>query len=379
MNPSQGRRPPSKSARGRSPAAPPTRRAPARPPSPMEIEDPEERLVQEMLELAFHRAAKVSVSGDSTLQRQRRLALRKIGRASGNLLRQLRIRARPYADDASLGPFRLALLEERWGKGGLQRSLLRVRRAQERLIRLRTEEERKVPRLEERDDIAQAVRRYYGRSASLLREVAPDLLRLREGERLLKDRPSLEGKESTVVVAGYPNVGKSSLLARLTRAKPKIAAYPFTTVAVAVGHAPLGPLGRAQFVDTPGMLERDASRRNPIEREAFLAVREGGPVIVFLLDPSGSCGWPLTDQEALLARLREAFPDREFVEVENKIDLLRHPSSRLKISCISGEGIEALQQRIGELLRERAGGLPPLPPIRDEEFPSEATDEFPPE
>ncbi len=335
------------------------------------IADPRERLVQEMLELAFHRAAKVSVSGDTTLDRQRRLALRKIGRASGNLLRQLRIRTRPFSKDAALGPFRKALLDERWGKGGMERSLLRVRRAQERLIRLRTEEERKVPRLDERYDIAQAVRRYYGRSASLLREIAGDLIRLHEGERLLRDRPSLEGRATTVVVAGYPNVGKSSLLARLTRARPKIAAYPFTTVAVAVGHAPIGPLGRAQLVDTPGMLERDESERNPVEREAFLAVREGGPVIVFLLDPSGSCGWPIGDQEALLARLRQAFPDRVFVEVENKSDLARSSSPRLKISCTTGEGIEQLQERIGELLRDRSGGLPPLPPIRDEEFPPE--------
>lgn len=318
-----------------------------------------------MLELAFHRAAKVATSGDSALERQRRLALRKIGRTSGNLLRQLRIRSRTLSDAESVGAFRRALLDARWGPGALDRSLLRVRRAQERLIRLRTEEERRVPRLAEREEIAQAVRRYYGRSASLIREVAPDLLRLKEGERLLRDRPSLEDQASTVAVVGYPNVGKSSLLARLTRARPKIASYPFTTVAVAVGHAKLGRVGRTQFVDTPGMLERSEEERNPIEREAFLAIRESGQVVVFLLDPSGSCGWPLSEQEALLLRLRDAFPDRTFVEVENKADLERTPSTRLKISCTTGEGIEELLGRVGGLLKGEGTELPPLPPIRE--------------
>ncbi len=352
-------------------------------------------MVQELLELAFHRASKVAVSGDTTLQRQRRMALRKIGRASGNLLRQLRLKGRPFEDEAALGPFRLALLAERWGPGGRERSLLRLRRAQERLIRFRSEEERRIPRMEEREEIARAVRRYYGRAASLLREISADLVRLREMERLLKDRPSLEGPASTVVIAGYPNVGKSSLIARLTRAQPKIAPYPFTTVAVAVGHAPLGPLRKAQLVDTPGMLDRDAEERNPVEREAFLAVREGGSIVVFLLDPSGSCGWPIEHQEALLDKLKRAFPARTFLEVENKADLwvrpavpdpspsssgtpptapsLSHPP-RLRISCLTGEGVEELQERVSELLKESSGGLPPLPPIRDEELPPD-TDE----
>jgi nucleolar GTP-binding protein len=324
-----------------------------------------------MLELAFHRAAKVSVSGSSATERHRRLALRKIGRTSGNLLRQLRLAGHAFEDPETLGPFRRALLEERLGKNAIALSLRRLRRAQERLIRLRTEEERLVPRLEEREQIAQAVRRYYGRAASLLREVAGDLARLEEAQRLLRDRPALDPSSPVVAVVGYPNVGKSSLVARLTRSHPKVAPYPFTTLSVAVGHASIGPLRQAQLVDTPGMLERAEADQNAIEREAFLALGTGGNVVVFLLDPSGSCGWPLAEQEALLSRLKARFPEKTFFEVENKADLGRTGTGRRKISCATGDGVDALMVDLATALQEEGGGLPPLPPLREEEIPIE--------
>lgn len=331
----------------------------------------EEKVVQEMLELAFHRASKVSVSGSSPLERSRRLALRKIGRTSGNLLRQLRIALRPFQDPDLIGPFRLALLNEKLGPGGLEHHLRRIQRAQERLIRLRTEEEKRIPRMEEREEIGQAVRRYYGRSASLIREVAGDLIKLQEVQRLLKDRPSLDPSSPVVVVAGYPNVGKSSLVGRLTKSHPKVAPYPFTTLAVAVGHVPIGSLRQAQLVDTPGMLDRAEATQNAIEREAFLALSTGGNVVIFLLDPSGSCGWSLEEQEALLARLKAKFPEKTFFEVENKADLTRTSDSRRKISCLTGDGVAELMEEVAASLKQSVGDLPPLPPLREEEIPIE--------
>ena len=322
-------------------------------------------LGQELLEIAFHRASTVSVGGKTPLARARHLALRKIGRTSGILLRHLRKRTQPFRVLSDLSPFTRSLLKERLGEGTLERSLSRLRVAQERMISFRTEEERRIPGLTERDAMADAVRRFYGRAASLIREVEPDLLRLDEAARLLKDRPALEGSLPAVVVTGFPNVGKSSLVGRLSSARPRVGPYPFTTVAVSLGHMTLGTEPKLQVVDTPGLLHDAGDTRHSAEREALLAMEAGQGLVLFLLDPTGSCGWPLSRQEELLGRLRARFPDRRFLEVENKADLLRSPSSRLKISCLTGEGLEDLLRTMEDAFREMHPGLPDLPPIRE--------------
>lgn len=261
-------------------------------------------------------------------------------------------------------PFTRGLLREKFGEGNIERSLARLKTAQERLINFRTEEERAIPRMMTREELAAAVKRYYGRAASLMREVERDLLRMDQAKRLMKDRPALEPTTPTVVVAGYPNVGKSSFVGRITTADPKVAAYPFTTLAVAVGHAPLGPMGTAQVVDTPGLMDRN--KTHAAEREALLALEAGGKVVLYLLDPTGSCGWPLADQEALLERLKARFPDRVFIEVENKADVLKTSTTRPKISCRTGDGIDEVVALLKKALESTSPDLPPLPALRDE-------------
>ncbi len=71
-------------------------------------------------------------------------------------------------------------------------------------------------------------------------------------------------------------------------------------------------------------------------------------VIVFILDPSETSGYFMDQQMNLLRSVRENFPDIQIIEVENKVDLLRSGSDRLKISAANGEGTDAL---VDELVR----------------------------
>jgi len=160
-----------------------------------------------------------------------------------------------------------------------------------------------------------------------------------------------------LVIAGFPNVGKSSLVARLSSAHPKVADYPFTTLSIAVGHADLG-FDRLQVLDTPGVLGR-AGRANPAEAEARAAVRGVATVVVFVIDPSETCGYSVEEQERLLARWKEEFPQLPIIAVETKCDLVRRSTDRLHVSAITGEGLTTLESQVRALVRPR-GELPPV-------------------
>ncbi|MCI4351561.1 MAG: 50S ribosome-binding GTPase [Thermoplasmata archaeon] len=305
-------------------------------------------ITAEILDSAFRRAYRVNAHGTSRLDRSRRRALLKIVRSSAVVLRRLHTEVKGLSAK-DLSPFQRSLLDEAYGSGTMPRSLMRLRHAEERIRNLRRDAERELPKLVESDQLADAVRRFYGRLASFVREVEVDVRNLQKARGFLKDRPRLDPGGSTVVVAGFPNAGKSTLIGALSTARPKIAAYPFTTRLVAVGHADLG-FDRVEFVDTPGVLGR-VGRTNPAEREAKTAVRGAAAVVVFLLDPSGTCGYPLADQEALATRWRAEFPSVPILEVETKADLLRRPTERLVISAQTGEGLDELRRRVEALLR----------------------------
>lgn len=314
-----------------------------------------------ILDIAFHRAHAASPHGARGPDRNRRRALLKIVRSSAIVRRQLRLRANPLAD-AKLTDFQIRLVEGASGRGQRARALRRISVAERRIEGLSREAQRDLLHLEESDQIAALVRRLYGRLASHLHEVEPDLQRLEQIRRYLRSRPQLDPATPTVVVAGFPNVGKSSLVAKLSSAKPKVAAYPFTTLAVEVGHADLG-LDRLQVLDTPGVLGR-RGRSNPAEAEALTAVGHAATVVLFVLDPTGTAGYTVAEQEALLERWRAEFPTAELVVVETKADLGAPPSGRRRVSSKTGEGLEELREELEAAVRRH-----PLPP-------SETTEPF---
>ena len=153
----------------------------------------------------------------------------------------------------------------------------------------------------------------------------------------------------TIVIAGYPNVGKSSLLRCLSSAKPEVAQYPFTTKEIHVGHIEKTEryiTSKYQIIDTPGLLDRPLSDRNDMEMQAIAALSHLADLIVFLLDTSETCGYTLKDQKHLLAQIKKIFGDKPLILVESKMDIKKTDSSNLKISCETKEGIDLLLDEI---------------------------------
>lgn len=309
-----------------------------------------------LLDLAFHRASLVNPHGRTKPERDRRRAELKVVRSSATIVRHLHLETRGLRPPA-LGEFDRTLVDQRFGAGTLDRALVRLRRAEERIRRTARESERSIASAEGPEELGEQVRRFYGRLASFVHEIDHDLRTLRDVRGFVDERPRLDITSPRLVVAGFPNVGKSSLVARLSSARPKVAAYPFTTVAIAVGHADLG-FDRLQVVDTPGVLDR-GTRANLAEGEAETAVGRAATAVLFILDPSEGCGYPIDDQEKLLARWREEYPGLPIVAVETKCDLVRRPTVRLQVSAKTGEGLAALWEELRRLLRPREE-LPPV-------------------
>lgn len=196
------------------------------------------------------------------------------------------------------------------------------------------------------EDTAKVRKEAVARISSIVHQVDGQLRFLNDVRNTLRELPDVR-EEFTIVVAGYPNVGKSSFIRLVSSATPEIASYPFTTKGIVLGHRAIGRES-VQLIDTPGILSRPMEERNPIERQAIAALLNIADVILLMLDASGTCGYPLEEQLRLKEEL-ESVARAPIVTVVNKADVLRlegYPN----ISTSTGEGVE---ETLALLLRYR--------------------------
>ncbi|ATZ61599.2 MAG: NOG1 family protein [Methanosarcinales archaeon Met12] len=185
----------------------------------------------------------------------------------------------------------------------------------------------------------------FGRIASVVREIDSDLKFLNEARGKLRKLPAV-ADIPTIIVAGYPNVGKSSFVAWISSAKPQISTYPFTTKGVLVGHFTHDGIGY-QVIDTPGLLDRPLSERNRIELQAISALKHLGDVVLFILDPSETCGYLLDAQKRLLVDIEKELKI-PIVVVTNKGDLRGVDAD---MSTKTGEGVAEIKAQLIEILK----------------------------
>jgi nucleolar GTP-binding protein len=211
------------------------------------------------------------------------------------------------------------------------------------------------------DRMAKLRREFLGRTASVLRRVRREIDFLRDSIPKLRDLPDFDMNSPVVIIAGMPNTGKSTLLSKLTTKKPEIAPYPFTTKGLIIGHRETS-IGRVQFVDTPGLLDRPLSERNKMELQAIAALRHLRGPAIYIMDPTETCGYPLDSQLSLLRELMSSLPKRYLV-VLNKCDIEdgKFPEAEreleemgiraLRISAERGDGLEELISELERVLR----------------------------
>ncbi|PSP84771.1 GTP-binding protein [Halobacteriales archaeon QS_1_68_17] len=188
-------------------------------------------------------------------------------------------------------------------------------------------------------DTARKLRKQaFARLADVVEEVEDDLAALAAARESLRTLPDIRPDEPTIVVAGYPNVGKSSFVNAVTNARNETAAYPFTTRQIRVGHVERDRV-RYQLVDTPGLLDRPADERNDIEAQAVSALEHLADCVLVFVDASETCGYPLDVQLALRDELAGRFPV-PVLTVCNKADQSRAVEADHYTSVTESEGLD---------------------------------------
>jgi GTP-binding protein len=160
-------------------------------------------------------------------------------------------------------------------------------------------------------------------------------------------------------LVGLPNAGKSSLLARISNATPKVADYPFTTLQPVLGTVE-SPDGRQLVVaDVPGLIE-GASEGVGLGHE-FLAHLERARTLIHVIDSSGDADEQWRTIDAELGAYGAGLDERPQIVVLNKIDLEPEPELSIddprivavfRISCATGEGVEEFRRRLFVLVPE---------------------------
>jgi GTP-binding protein len=193
-----------------------------------------------------------------------------------------------------------------------------------------------------------------------------------------KTQPGLPGEErdlrlhlkllADVGLVGFPNAGKSTMISRISAARPKIADYPFTTLVPNLGVVGLSDDRSFVVADVPGLIEGAHAGHGLGHR--FLSHLERTKVLVHLVDVSSASGRDPVQDYDIIARELELFPGRDtsgerlaekpVVAAANKIDALDDPERlrRLErhlqslgiplypVSAATGEGLDRLLEAI---------------------------------
>ena len=159
-----------------------------------------------------------------------------------------------------------------------------------------------------------------GRMCTVIKRVAPSLAYLEQIRQHMARLPSIDPNTRTILICGYPNVGKSSFINKITRADVDVQPYAFTTKSLFVGHTDYKYL-RYQVIDTPGILDRPFEDRNIIEMCSITALAHLRAAVLFFLDISGSCGYTIAQQAALFHSIKSLFMNKPLTIVCNKTDL----------------------------------------------------------
>lgn len=238
----------------------------------------------------------------------------------------------------------------------LQSSLSRLIWIADSVDELSQRTEHKIKKAKTDQTIGFVMNKHLGKVNSLFRRNQECFRKLEQGRRFMNQLPTFEYL-FTVAIAGFPNVGKSTLMRSMTGSKIEIQNYPFTTKGLLFSFLFANEQKCIQLIDTPGLLGR--KQNNSIEERANIVLTEYADAIVFVFDVTESCGYSLDQQIKLCKQIQKQdtplclYFSKEDIfneeDQERKQDVLKQFR---KLSEFSQQ--ETLQEELFRLRRESA-------------------------
>lgn len=159
-----------------------------------------------------------------------------------------------------------------------------------------------------------------GRMCTAVKKMQASLTYLEEVRQHLARLPTISPATRTLILTGYPNVGKSSFMNIVSNANVDVQPYAFTTKSLFVGHMDY-EFVRWQVIDTPGILDHPLEERNTIEMTAITALAHLPAAVLYFVDVSEMCGYSLDQQVQLFHSIKPLFKNKPLIVILNKTDL----------------------------------------------------------
>lgn len=307
------------------------------------------------VDIALNRAKKESSEYKETLkdkdyiERIKRTEEKRIQIISSNLSKPLSRIVKEFPSFDNLSEFYKEMLRIEVGIVELKKALATLMWTEEKVREFSKVYSRKIYGAKDINQIQLMKNQYIGRVSSLFKRNREIFTYLEECRTVLERFPAVKDGLYTVAISGFPNVGKSTLLSKITTSKPKISDYAFTTRSLLTGYDNT-TAHKIQFIDTPGTLNR-ADAENHIERMSYCAIKYACDVIVFVFDP---IQYPYDVQSKLLSRLHEY--GKDIIVYISKDDMYPEQVAELesKLQRHSLAGIFKSPENLLENIQKRA-------------------------
>ncbi|MEM3852432.1 MAG: GTPase [Methanomassiliicoccales archaeon] len=295
----------------------------------------------ELIDYLFSKASKAQGRGGDAAIKSR--AIKKLHTIAAAADRELSSYVTGFPS-LNEGTFEYEMADILVGAVRIKRAIASVQGCRNNIVTLSNRYARIIAKSESVPEIIRAREEAYGRISSLIRGISDELNLLKKAAESLKEIPEVGGG---IVIAGFPNVGKSMLVSRLSGARTRVASYPFTTTTIIPGKTS----GGAIVLDSPGLTPRAMSTNNSYERKSIAAIRSLAQVLVYLVDGSGTCGYSVEEQLELYEKIKRMIAPKPAILVYTKADLYK-PPGKPAVSAMTGEGIDEFITIISKALEK---------------------------